>query len=56
MKGELLDFRRSVSAAGRSTYQARTGAHDDLVLSTVIAVWWARRPEPQPLQFGTYGL
>lgn len=56
MKGELLDFRRSVSAAGRSTYQARTGAHDDLVLSTAIAVWWARRPEPQPLQFGTYGL
>ncbi|MEP0324567.1 hypothetical protein [Bauldia litoralis] len=38
---ELKDFQRSVSAAGRATYAARTGAHDDLVLSVAIALWWA---------------
>jgi hypothetical protein len=38
---ELKDFQRKVSDAGRATYAARTGAHDDLVLSIAIALWWA---------------
>ena len=38
---ELRDFRRHVGAAGRATYQARTGRHDDLVLAVAIALWWA---------------
>jgi hypothetical protein len=38
---ELKDFRRHVGAAGRATYQARTGRHDDLVLAVAIALWWA---------------
>jgi hypothetical protein len=38
---ELKDFRRHLSTAGRATYQARTGKHDDLVLAVAIAVWWA---------------
>lgn len=38
---ELKDFRRHVSAAGRNTWSARTGAHDDLVLSVAIALWFA---------------
>lgn len=37
---ELKDFRRNVTAAGRATYQARTGKHDDLVLAVAIALWW----------------
>ena len=41
---ELKDFRRKVSDAGRATYNARTGKHDDLILSIAIALWWARRP------------
>ncbi len=41
---ELKDFRRKVSEAGRATYNARTGKHDDLILSIAIALWWARRP------------
>ncbi len=37
---ELKEFRRNVTAAGRATYQARTGKHDDLVLAIAIALWW----------------
>jgi hypothetical protein len=38
---ELKDFRRHLTAAGRATYQARVGKHDDLVLAVAIALWWA---------------
>jgi hypothetical protein len=55
MAEELKDFRRKVSDAGRATYAARVGRHDDLVLSVAIACWWAsRRPPPKPT-FGMYG-
>jgi hypothetical protein len=49
MRDELLDFRRKLSDAGRATYAARSGAHDDLVLAVAIAAWWASRwPGSQP--------
>ena len=56
MKVEFLNFNRSLSAAGRATYQARSGQHDDLVLSVAIAVWAATREfgPPRPW-FGVYG-
>ena len=38
---ELKDFRRHLTSAGRATYQARVGKHDDLVLAVAIALWWA---------------
>ncbi|MEZ2219627.1 hypothetical protein [Rhizobium sp. RCC_161_2] len=41
---ELKDFRRTVSTAGRSSFNAREGKHDDLILSIAIALWWAARP------------
>jgi hypothetical protein len=41
LRDELKDFQRKVSDAGRATYAARTGAHDDLVLAIAIAIWWA---------------
>src|SRR5262249_36966000 len=57
LETELKDFRRHVSEAGRSTYQAREGQHDDLVLAVAIAAWRAvrkkksfsrsSRPEPR---------
>jgi hypothetical protein len=37
---ELKDFRRHVTSAGRATFQARVGKHDDLVLATAISLWW----------------
>jgi hypothetical protein len=56
MEGELADFQRKVSVAGRYSYEARVGKHDDLVLSVAIALWaCVGRPVPVPAQFGTYG-
>jgi hypothetical protein len=52
MKDELLDFRRRLSDAGRATYAARTGRHDDLVLAVAIAAWWIARPPPPMAFFG----
>lgn len=55
MRDELQDFRRKLSDAGRATYAARTGAHDDLVLAVSISCWWISRPPPAYASFGTYG-
>jgi len=54
MKDELQDFRRHVGAAGRATYSARQGKHDDLVLAVAIALWWASRPLDQPMSVGRW--
>jgi hypothetical protein len=44
LRGELGDFQRHVSDAGRASYQARAGKHDDLVLAVSLAVWHATQP------------
>jgi hypothetical protein len=44
LRSELLDFRRSVSQAGRQSFGARVGKHDDLVLSIAVAAWWLGQP------------
>jgi hypothetical protein len=41
LRDELKDFARKVSDAGRVTYSARAGAHDDLVLAVAIALFAA---------------
>ena len=41
MKSELADFRRHVTRAGRSVFEARSSAHDDLVLAVSLALWRA---------------
>ncbi|MFK4507012.1 hypothetical protein LPJ38_27110 [Bradyrhizobium daqingense] len=41
LKEELKDFKRKISEAGRTTYAARVGAHDNLVLSVAITLWMA---------------
>jgi hypothetical protein len=45
MREELKDFRRHLTSAGRATYTARAGAHDDLVLAVGIALWWITKPK-----------
>jgi hypothetical protein len=40
MKSELQDFRRNTSASGYMTYNARSGAHDDLILAVALATYW----------------
>jgi hypothetical protein len=51
---ELKNFRRHVSEAGRNTYGARVGAHDDLVLSLALACWWLRRGRGKGGEFGVF--
>jgi hypothetical protein len=46
MAEELAGFDRHVGTAGRATYAARTGQHDDLVLSVALGVWWASQKKP----------
>lgn len=41
LKEELRDFGRKVSESGRVTYNARSGAHDDLILAMCIAIFIA---------------
>jgi hypothetical protein len=54
MKDELLDFRRKLSDAGRATYGARVGRHDDLVLAVAVGCWWLTMPPPPRIQLGGY--
>lgn len=55
MKEELKDFRRKVSAAGRSTFEARVGKHDDLVLAVAIGLWClVGKPKPVFPSFSRY--
>lgn len=56
MAEELKDFRRHVSAAGRFSYEARTGKHDDLVLAVALALWnFVGRPKEAHARVGHYG-
>jgi hypothetical protein len=40
---ELQNFQVKISESGFDSYEARTGAHDDLVLSLAMALWLANR-------------
>ncbi len=51
---ELRDFRRHLTAAGRATYQARTGRHDDLVLAVACALWWAKERRNRGMIIGAH--
>lgn len=42
---ELANYRMRVTAALNETFEAREGAHDDLVLSLALGVWWGSRPQ-----------
>jgi hypothetical protein len=52
---EIADFTKNTRAAGRNTYEARQGRHDDMVLAVALAAWWISRPKPQPAGFGYWG-
>ena len=46
LENELLNFRAKITTAGNDTYEGRSGIHDDIVLATAIAAWYAIRPRP----------
>ena len=39
LQNELMDFRVKVTKAANEVFEAREGAHDDLVLAVAIALW-----------------
>jgi hypothetical protein len=55
MRDELKDFRRKVSTAGRYSFEARVGKHDDLVLAVALALWMVvGKPKPPVARFGRW--
>lgn len=50
LKSELADFRVSHTANGYAQFGARSGRHDDLVLSVGIALWFAATVGNQQMQ------
>jgi hypothetical protein len=44
LRRELQDFKVEITAAGNETFNARQGAHDDLVLATALPIWLASQP------------
>jgi hypothetical protein len=45
---EMLNFKVKITEAANDTYGAwREGQHDDLILSVMLAAWWAQRPVPK---------
>lgn len=45
LRKELADFRVTVTKSAHESFNAREGAHDDLVLSVAMAAWLAGRRE-----------
>jgi hypothetical protein len=46
LRRELLNFRPEVTRTGVETWNARSGEHDDCVLSLAMAIWYLGNPEP----------
>jgi hypothetical protein len=46
LRRELLNFRPEMTRTGVETWNARSGEHDDCVLSLAMAVWYLGNPEP----------
>jgi hypothetical protein len=46
LRRELLNFRPEITRTGVETWNARSGEHDDCVLSLAMAIWYLGNPEP----------
>jgi hypothetical protein len=53
LQKELRDFRVKISKAANETYEAREGAHDDLVCGLAVGLWVAEHPLNRWLPIGT---
>jgi hypothetical protein len=57
LREELREFRRHVSSAGRFSYEARVGKHDDLVLAIALALWcFTGRKKTPTAKIGRYAV
>ena len=50
---EARDFEAHITPSSNLTYSHRDGQHDDLLLATAIALWWADRHAGPPID-GTF--
>lgn len=55
LRKELIDFRVKFTQAGNSTFEARSGQHDDLVLAFALACYFVARP-PSRVSVTTFGI
>jgi hypothetical protein len=46
LRRELLNFRPETTRTGVETWNARSGEHDDCVLSLSMGIWYLGNPEP----------
>lgn len=46
LERELKEFRATINSSGNTSFNAREGQHDDLVLALALAVFGAQRPRP----------
>lgn len=53
LANEFQDFRAVYNDTGYVRFSHREGAHDDLVLSVALGVWWASKTQPT-VAFGTW--
>jgi hypothetical protein len=53
LQRELRDFRVQVTKAANEVYGAREGQHDDILLSTAVALFVAEHPGPRWEPVGT---
>ncbi|MGE0724337.1 MAG: hypothetical protein AB7O45_08175 [Alphaproteobacteria bacterium] len=56
LRRELRDFRARYTSTGLLTFSHRDGAHDDLVLSLALGLWFSARPESNARTFKLKGL
>lgn len=52
LQKELADFKVKITAAANETFNAREGAHDDLMLALALGVWVGERACVGPLEMG----
>ena len=48
---ELQDYRVLITASANTTYEARSGAYDDLVLALALAAYWAEERDSEGVYF-----
>jgi hypothetical protein len=53
---EMTDFRANISDSGYTSFGARKGAHDDLVLAVAIGNWWSCRQFAAPFTISTVAI
>jgi len=51
---ELQNFQVSISESGFDSYNARSGAHDDMVLSVAMALWLGHKYQPWSVNYGIF--